>query len=103
MAAFYLILVGVYSYYSKSKYCPEYLIKLPAGFAKLVGSLLLLIGTALFVYNEEWATGLLLAVAACSLAATLIPFTAVLGKRYFIALTVLVHILLVANIFTYAR
>ncbi|KQS33456.1 hypothetical protein [Dyadobacter sp. Leaf189] len=102
MVAFYLILLGVYFHYSRSKYCPSYLIKIPVKSARIAGNVLLLAGTVRFVYHEEWASGLLLSLVACGLAMTLIPFTAVLGKRYFIILTVLVHILLVADIFTYA-
>ncbi len=102
MVAFYLILLGVYFHYSRSKYCPSYLIKIPAKYAGIAGNMLLLAGTMRFVYQEEWTSGLLLSLAACALAMSLIPFTAVLGKRYFIILAALVHILLVADIFTYA-
>ena len=103
MTAFYLILMGTYLFYSKSKYFPLYL---PKGLGMLnspIAIVLLLAGTGLYIYSNEWAGGLLLAVAASSLAMAMTQFLCVLGRPYFYSFVFFVHGLVLIELVTYAR
>jgi hypothetical protein len=103
MVEFYLLAAGVYLYYSKSKYSPDFLFRATPGLAFWFGNALLLTGTLAYVFHYGWASGLLVALCAASLAATLLPFFAVLGKKYFYGLAILVHSLLLVDLISYAR
>ncbi|GAB4047508.1 hypothetical protein GCM10028810_30730 [Spirosoma litoris] len=91
MVPFYLFLIGVYLYYCQSKYFPAGLYKFMAPWLPWLALALFGIATGLFVREEGWVSGMLLAVCALSLALMLIQFAAVLGKPYFYSLVVLAH------------
>ena len=102
MLAFYFILLGMYLYYSKSKYFPLFLFKLSFPGSIWLGAISILLGTALYILSDGWAGGLLLSLAACSLAMVLIQFFAVLGKKYFYGLVAIVHGLVLIELISYA-
>ena len=102
MIPFYIILIGSYLHYSKSKYFPSFLININFTGSNWIGSLLILLGSALYVLGEGWASGLLLSLAACSLAIILIQLFAVLGKKYFYGLMAVVHSLVLIELISYA-
>ena len=102
MLPFYFILLGMYLYYSKSKYFPLFLFRLYFPASIWLGVLSILLGTAGYVLTDGWAGGLLLSLAACSLAMVMIQFFAVLGKRYFYGLVAVVHCLVLTELFFYA-
>lgn len=91
MAIFYLFVAGAYLYYCKSKYFPSGIFKFLTPWSSWLALVVCGVGTALCVVSEGWASGLLLALCAFSLALMLVPFAAVLGKRYFYGLLALVH------------
>ncbi|MEO6686067.1 MAG: hypothetical protein ABIN24_08880 [Dyadobacter sp.] len=97
MIPFYLFLVGCYLYYTRSKYFPVWILRAPTvpGWSLLV---MLIIGIALNINREGWASGLLLSVVSCSLAVILIQFTAVLGKKYFYSLAIFAHALVLIDL-----
>ena len=91
MALFYLFLIGVYLYYCQSKYFPAGLYKFKTAWSPWLSLTFFSIATAIFVRQEGWASGLLMALCALSLALMLIQFTAVLGKPYFYSLVIVAH------------
>jgi len=102
MVSFYFILLGIYLYYSKSKYFPNFLFKTSFTGSDWIGLLLIFMGTAWYVQLQGWAGGLLLALAASSLAMVLIQLFAVLGKKYFYGFIAVVHSLLLIELISYA-
>src|SRR6218665_596183 len=103
MLSFYLILLGTYLYYSKSKYFPNFLFRPSTQIAGRAGLLCIIIGSALYIKSDDLAAGLLLSLAVCMLAMALVQLFAVLGKIYFYGLVTIVHILLVLDLLIYAR
>lgn len=91
MAIFYLFVFGAYLYYCKSKYFPAGIYKFPASWSSWLGLALFATGTALYVSSEGWASGMLLALCAVTVALMLIQFAAILGKWYFYGLVILTH------------
>ncbi|WP_221394087.1 hypothetical protein [Dyadobacter sp. NIV53] len=102
MIAFYLILISAYLFYSRSKYFPQNLPKTSETVATWIATVLLVTGTALFVRSDDWAGGLIIALAACSLAMTLVQLFAVVGRIYFYGFTAIIHGLLFIELLSYA-
>lgn len=102
MLPLYAILFGSYLHYSKSKYFPSFLSGIRFAGSNWMGSLFILLGSALYVRSEGWAGGLLLSLAACSLSMILIQLFAVLGKQYFYGLMAVVHGLVLVELLHYA-
>ncbi|CAG5000771.1 hypothetical protein DYBT9275_02529 [Dyadobacter sp. CECT 9275] len=102
MIPFYFILLGMYLYYSKSKYFPHSLSRPGFRSTRLIGTLCTLAGSALYVRTDGWAGGLLLSLAACTLAMSLIQLFAVLGRSYFYGFVAVVHALLLIELFFHA-
>lgn len=98
MISCYLFLLGCYLYYTRSKYFPGALSRYKPALPDWLWIPLLISASGLFVYNEGWASGLLLSLCACSAALILIQFTAVLGKKYFYGLALLAHSLVLLEI-----
>ncbi|QMW03296.1 hypothetical protein [Spirosoma foliorum] len=91
MFPFYLFLIGVYLYYCQSKYFPAGLYKFKASWSPWLALAFFAVATGLFVREDGWVSGILLAVCALSLALMLSQFVAVLGRTYFYSLVVLAH------------
>jgi hypothetical protein len=102
MSAFCLIFWGSFLFYTKSKYFPNSLKRIPNPTAKWIGTLTLLAATGLYIYLEGWASGLLLSVIAYSLAFGLLQLFAGLGRVYFYSLLAVIHLLLLIDLFSYA-
>ena len=102
MLPFYFILLGMYLYYSKSKYFPLFLFRLHFPGSTWLGALSILLGTGWYVLTDGWAGGLLLSLVACSLAMAMIQFFAILGRRYFYGLVAVVHGLVLTELISYA-
>ena len=102
MLSFYLILLGMYLYYSKSKYFPDFLFRPKFQNIKWLGLFLLTIGTACYIRSDGWAGGLILSLVAFSLAMILVQLFAVLGRFYFYGLLVTMHVLLLLELISYA-
>jgi hypothetical protein len=102
MTAFYLILAGMYLYYSKSKYFPHFIFKPNFPGQTWLGLLLTVGGSALFIQSDGVARGLLMAVTACTLAMGMVQLFAVLGKTYFYGMAMVVHLLLLFDLLSYA-
>ncbi|GAB3775877.1 hypothetical protein GCM10028818_20570 [Spirosoma horti] len=100
MLSVYLFLIGAYLYYCQSKYFPAGLYKVNALWSSWLGLTLFLVATGLLVRAEGWVSGLLLALCALSLVLMLIQFAAVLGKGYFYSLLMLVHGLVLIDLFS---
>lgn len=103
MTQFYLILAGMYLYYSNSRYFPDFLFKPDLRWIQLIGTLLSGAGTLLYIWSDGWAGGLLLSLTACTLAMGIVQLFGVLGKAYFYGLAAVVHFLLILDLLSYAR
>lgn len=103
MIQFYLILTGMYLYYARSKYFPHNLFRVDFPGHTWSGLLLTIAGAVLFIRSDGMAGGLLLALAACTLAIAIIQLFAVLGKTSFYGLVLIVHVLLLFELLYYAR
>lgn len=97
MISFYLFLIGCYLYYTKSKYFPVKIFRTTAPHQRIL-PFILMAGLALNIYREGWASGILLSVVSCSLAIMLSQFTAVLGNKYFYALAIFAHGLIIIDL-----
>lgn len=102
MLSFYFTLVGIYLYYSNSKYFPSFLFRPVFPGSAWVGAGLIGVGAALLVRSDGWAGGLLLSLVAASLAAIILQFFAVLGRAYFYGLMAFVHIFLLIDLINHA-
>lgn len=103
MTQFYFIYLGMYLYYSKSKYYPDVLFTPQFRSTRLIGLLFTIAGSLLYVRMEGWAAGLLLALAASMLAMVIVQLFAVLGKFYFYGVAVVLHVLLLIQLICDAR
>jgi hypothetical protein len=102
MLSFYLILIGMYLYYSKSKYFPKDIIRADFPGAGWIGLLFLISGTTGYIWSDGWAGGLILALVCGSLALGAVQFFAVMGRSYFYALLAIVHGLVIIELISYA-
>ncbi|MCF0060729.1 hypothetical protein MUK70_15920 [Dyadobacter chenwenxiniae] len=98
MPQFYFIFLGMYLYYSKSKYYPDFLFSPRFRSVRLFGLLFTIAGSLLYVRADGWAGGLLLALAASMLAMGMVQLFAVLGKYYFYGMAVVIHVLLLIQL-----
>ncbi|WP_342089025.1 hypothetical protein [Dyadobacter sp. OTU695] len=98
MLQFYLVFVGMYLYYFKSKYYPHFLFSPRIRSPRLIGLLFSIGGSLLYVRTGGWAGGLLLALAASVLAISIVQLFAVLGKFYFYGMAVVIHFLLLMQL-----
>ena len=103
MLPFYFILLGTYLFYARSKYFPAGIFRPLFAGSNWLGFTFLLIGSAIFVRSDGWAAGLLLTLAAASLAMMTIQFFAVIGSKYFYGLMALIHYLVLIELLSYAR
>lgn len=103
MLSFYFILLGTYLYYARSKYFPAGIFRPLFAGSNWLGLTFLSIGSAIFVHSDGRAAGLLLTLAAASLAMMTIRLFAVMGSKYFYGLMALVHCLLLIELILYAR
>jgi hypothetical protein len=88
----------MYLYYSRSKYYPDFLFNPRFRYARFVGLIFTIAGSLLYVRTDGWAGGLLLALAACTLAMGMVELFAVLGKFYFYGMAVVIHVLLLIQL-----
>lgn len=102
MLSFYFVLLGMYLYYAKSRYFPVVLHSLNFPGSGWLGAAFISLGSVLFVRTDGLAGGLLLSLAACSLAMMLIQLFAVLGEKYFYGFVTAVHCLLLTELISYA-
>ncbi|WAC13037.1 hypothetical protein [Dyadobacter pollutisoli] len=102
MPSFYLIFLGMYLYYFKSKYYPHFLYSPQVPAARLIGLLLTISGSLLYVRADGWAGGLLLALAASMSAMCMVQLFAVMGKFYFYGIALVIHILLLIQLICHA-
>ena len=102
MLAFYFILIGMYLFYTRSKYFPAFLSRPNIPMVKSWGTVFLVIGTGIYVQSDGWAGGLLLAFVAFSLAMCLTQFFATLGRKYFYGMAVIIHLFLLIELIYYA-
>ena len=102
MLAFYFILIGMYLFYTRSKYFPAFLFRPNIPMVKSWGTVFLVIGTGIYVHSDGWAGGLLLAFVAFSLAMCLTQFFATLGRKYFYGMAVIIHLFLLIELISYA-
>ncbi|WP_234645736.1 hypothetical protein [Dyadobacter sp. CY356] len=98
MPQLYLIMLGMYLFYCKSKYFPDFLFRPAVGRLRLIGLLFTVAGSILCVRIGGWAGGLLTALAASMLAMGMIQLFAVLGKKYFYGMALIVHVLLLIEL-----
>lgn len=100
MIGFYLFLIGAYLHYCQSKYYPAGLVTVQFPYQSGLALVLFVAGTALYVGQEGWTSGILLATCALSLALMLLLLTAVLGRVYFYGLIVLAHSFVLLDLLT---
>lgn len=102
MLSFYLLLIGMYLLYSRSKYFPKNIFYVDFPAVKWLGPGFLLLGTARFICSDGWAGGLILALVCGSLAMGVVQFFAVMGRSYFYTLLAIVHGLVIIELISYA-
>jgi hypothetical protein len=98
MSQFYFIFLGMYLYYSKSKYYPYFLFSPRFRSVRLIGLFFTIAGSLLYVRTDGWAGGLLLTLAASMLAMGMVQLFAVSGKFYFYGIAVVIHVLLLIQL-----
>ena len=103
MIAFYVILIAAYLFYSRSKYFPQTLPKISEKTAIWIAGILLILGTAIFIRSDDWAGGLIMSLAAGSLATISVQLFAVAGRFYFYAFLAIIHCVLILDLISYAR
>ncbi|MDR6811874.1 hypothetical protein J2Y60_002073 [Arcicella sp. BE140] len=102
MIAIYFNLIGILLYYSKVKYFPKDILTFPFSYEKAIGLFFFIVSLGVFIYQWGGTIGCLMYLTSLILSASVVQLFAVLGKKWFYSFLILIHVIILINLFKHA-